>query len=257
MSAPSTSRRTSAGSGRGKRQSTSALRSFVRAPLAVKAMALEAALLLLLARLLIMHVPMRYWRRRLTTADPPAPAEGRTVDMRVAFSPGETEASASAGERPPQSPVPEASARETSAGAAQRIASAGCVSGRRLSRRVARIVRKIASHPPFKAVCLPQAMAAQWMLRRRGMESRLSFGARRKGEGRDLEFHAWLNAGGECVLGGDEIETYAALPPFDDVIGTSSDRPARGAPEGFATAPLTETTGGAVSEAASGAEERT
>lgn len=209
MSAPNMRRRMPGGSGRGKRQGASALRSFVRAPLAVKVMTLEAALLLLLARLLIEHVPMRYWRRRVTTADRSAPAEGRTADMRATFLPGDTGASLSARERPPHSPVSEASAREASA--------TGCVPGRRLSRTVARVVRRVAGQPPFRAVCLPQAMAAQWMLRRRGMESRLFFGARRKAQGAGLEFHAWLNTAGECILGGGELETYTALPPFDGI----------------------------------------
>lgn len=101
------------------------------------------------------------------------------------------------------------------------------------------MVRRVARHVPFPAVCLPQAMALQWMLHRRGVESRLVFGARRKlhgrersGTGRDdgkpsglprrahgtgLDFHAWLTVGGECVIGADEIGTYTALPPFDGI----------------------------------------
>ena len=87
---------------------------------------------------------------------------------------------------------------------------------RRLSRRTARILRRIARHAPFSAVCLPQAMALQWMLRRRGVASRLIFGARRSAEDAGLDFHAWLTVGGRCVIGGGEIETFAALPPVED-----------------------------------------
>ncbi len=165
-------------------KSAQAVRAFVRAPVAAKAMALEAALFLLSARLLVAHVPMRHWRRWLTTAEEPAPAGSR-----IACSAGDAEG-----------PVPtgEPLARP-----------------QRLPRRVARIVRRVAGHVPFPAVCLPQAMALQWMLRRRGVSSRLVFGARRKAEDRELNFHAWLTVGGECVIGGGEVETYAALPPFD------------------------------------------
>ena len=154
---------------------TKAVRAFVRAPAAAKAMALEAALFLLLARLLVKYVPMRYWRRRLVTAQE------------------EPESTESAGARPAHAPE------------------------RRLARRVARVVRRAAHHVPFTAVCLPQAMALQWMLRRRGVESRLVLGARRKAHRKGLDFHAWLTVGGEGVIGQGEIETYVALPPFDGI----------------------------------------
>ena len=160
-----------AGTGRRFGTSTRAVRAFVRASFAAKAMALEAALLLLLARLLVRYVPMRYWRRRLVTSEGPG----------------------STGARLPGAPE------------------------RRLPRRVARVVRVVARHVPFPAVCLPQAMALQWMLRRRGVESCLSFGARRHANGTALDFHAWLTVGGECVIGGGELTTYTALPPFDGV----------------------------------------
>lgn len=100
-------------------------------------------------------------------------------------------------------------------------------SERRLGRKVARVVRRVARHVPFPVVCLPQAMAAQWMLRRRGIPSRLFFGARRRlrpesaphtdGSASGMDFHAWLTVGDDCVLGGAERDTYVALPPFDNV----------------------------------------
>ena len=156
----------------------SVLIRFVRAPVRLKTMALEAALFLLLARLLVKYVPMRHWRHRLTTAE-------------------ESER----GGLPPE--------------------------GRRPGRKVARVVRRVARHVPFPAVCLPQAMTAQWMLRRRGIPSRLFFGARRRlrpesaphtdGSASGMDFHAWLTVGDDCVLGGAERDTYVALPPFDNV----------------------------------------
>ena len=75
------------------------------------------------------------------------------------------------------------------------------------ARRLGRIVRKVALRAPFRAACLPQAIAAQWMLRRRGIPSRLVFGTRRNA-GSALEFHAWLRAGGEILLGGEERASW-------------------------------------------------
>ncbi len=174
-------------------QSAKAVRAFVRAPVAAKATALEAALFLLLARLLVAHVPMRRWRRWLVTAEAPAPTGRPAADSHVASCAGDPEGPALAGEHPAGAPR------------------------RRLPRRVARIVRRVARHVPFPAVCLPQAMALQWMLRRRGVSSRLVFGTRRKAQDSGLDFHAWLTVGGECVIGAGEVETYAALPPFDGI----------------------------------------
>ena len=81
-------------------------------------------------------------------------------------------------------------------------------------RRRLRSLRKLVRHLPLRVRCLPQAMAAQWMLRRRGVSSTLVFGVRRGNpQNRELEFHAWLDAEGECVVGGEEIATYLAFTP--------------------------------------------
>ncbi len=80
-------------------------------------------------------------------------------------------------------------------------------SARPVARRVGRIVPKVAAGAPFEAACLPQALAARWMLRRRGVASRLSFGVRRP-PGADLQVHAWLTTEGDGVVGCREAETY-------------------------------------------------
>ena len=135
---------------------------------------MEAAMLLAVARLLVKHVPMRYWRVWVTTVDAP-PATRRPAVVRA----------------------------------------------------IVRSVRSVARRWPLNAVCLPQAMAGQWMLRRRGVASRLWFGVRKGADGAaangsELEYHAWLTVDGECVLGGGAIQTFTALPPFDAVPGAKS-----------------------------------
>lgn len=147
--------------------SVDGLRRFLRLPAAKQVLALEAACALLLARALVLHVPMRYWHRRLDTA-----AESSTGEQRQ------------------------------SAAAARRV-----------PRSIARAVRKVARRMPFQALCLPQAMAAQWMLRRRRIQSRLVFGVRRGNTpGSTLDFHAWLIVAGACVIGAEEVETFVPLP---------------------------------------------
>ncbi len=61
-------------------------------------------------------------------------------------------------------------------------------------------VQCAARHLPFDAVCLPQAMAAQSMLRRRHVASVMHFGVA-KGAEKPFEAHAWLDAAGAEVVG--------------------------------------------------------
>ncbi len=67
--------------------------------------------------------------------------------------------------------------------------------------RVRRAVKTAARHVPWKAVCLPQAIAAKIMLARRGCGSALHLGAGFDGSGA-LIAHAWLVVGGTVVMGG-------------------------------------------------------
>lgn len=70
----------------------------------------------------------------------------------------------------------------------------------RAAEQVGWAVTRAANHTPFKAVCLPQAMAAHAMLRRRGIASAMHFGARRSEE-KPIDAHAWLDAAGVEVTG--------------------------------------------------------
>ncbi len=159
---------------------------------------------LVLAIVLIRLTPARFWLRFLQTSAEPG---------------DETEIPThSGGELAPDRPIVE----QDNAGAMPVVAPYGegggadkGASSPNTTRKVGRIVGKVAHHLPFRVRCLPQAMAGQWMLRRRGVRSTLVFGVRR-GQTKDnhLEFHAWLIAGGECVLGGAEVGSYTAFPPF-------------------------------------------
>lgn len=168
------------------------LRRFNRLPPTKRSFAIEAALTLLLAWLLVRLVPARYWLRFLDTAA--GPADDGTGGRGVSGRPDAVRENAR--------PMPrEAPRRETS--------------GPHVPRQVGRLMGKVVRHLPIRVRCLPQAMAAQWMLRRRGVRGKLMFGVRR-GEAakRPLEFHAWLTVDGECVVGGGGVESFAAFPPF-------------------------------------------
>lgn len=73
-------------------------------------------------------------------------------------------------------------------------------------------VRRVARRLPFETKCLPRALAAHWMLRRRGGASRVVFGVRRAAPERHPEYHAWLVIDGETVIGGREAASFTPLP---------------------------------------------
>ena len=72
-----------------------------------------------------------------------------------------------------------------------------------VARDVRWAVNAVANRSPLEMVCLPRALAAWHMLRRRGIASRLHFGAPRQPEpGRaGLQTHAWLTSSGVKVTG--------------------------------------------------------
>jgi hypothetical protein len=87
-----------------------------------------------------------------------------------------------------------------------RFAAAGIVEP------VSRMVDRIGAQPWMRAACLPRALAAQAMLRRRGVASRLCLGATR--EGGALEAHAWIELGDEVVIGGAEQPRFTRMVSF-------------------------------------------
>jgi hypothetical protein len=78
-----------------------------------------------------------------------------------------------------------------------------------LSLRVSRGILTTASRLPWHTSCLERAVAAKWMLRRRGVASTLYLGARHSGSG--LTAHAWLRTGPAIVTGG--AEESSLYPP--------------------------------------------
>jgi len=83
----------------------------------------------------------------------------------------------------------------------------------KLAEEIGWAVTRAARYLPFKAVCLPQAMAAQVMLKRRGVKSVMHFGAA-KGTDKPLDAHAWLDAAGVEVTGYPVAENFAEIACF-------------------------------------------
>lgn len=82
-----------------------------------------------------------------------------------------------------------------------------------VAKRIGWAVASAARHLPFSAVCLPQAMAARQMLRRRHIGGVIHFGTA-FGEALTLEAHAWLDVDGVEVTGypvGKQFHEVACL----------------------------------------------
>lgn len=81
--------------------------------------------------------------------------------------------------------------------------------------RTARLVRwavtAAADRLPWKPVCLPRAVAAHWMLRRRGLASTLYLGL---DASRGYDAHAWVRLGRVVVTGGPGEERFVVVSSF-------------------------------------------
>jgi len=70
----------------------------------------------------------------------------------------------------------------------------------------------LAARPWTSALCLPQALAAHAMLRRRGIASRLCLGVKRNNG--VLDAHAWVEIGDDRIVGGAEAGDFTRLAAF-------------------------------------------
>lgn len=83
----------------------------------------------------------------------------------------------------------------------------------RIAEEIGWAVGALARRVPWDGRCLAQALAATWMLRRRGLEGTVSFGAR-KGERAGFDAHAWLRVGTLMVTGGPEHRSFQIFTTF-------------------------------------------
>jgi hypothetical protein len=73
-------------------------------------------------------------------------------------------------------------------------------------------VETVGAKSRVSALCLPRALAAHAMLRRRGIASRLCLGVAR--DGQDLAAHAWVEVGGREIVLNPETARFSRLAEF-------------------------------------------
>lgn len=82
-----------------------------------------------------------------------------------------------------------------------------------LRRRLRWAILVGARYLPWRAMCFPQGLAAQWMLRGRGIHSVLHYGAAQHAQ-RGLIAHVWVCDGEVAVIGGEAASGVALLAKF-------------------------------------------
>ena len=71
-------------------------------------------------------------------------------------------------------------------------------------------VKAAAARVPWRAMCFERGLALQWMLRRRGFDAKLVYGARMK-EASELDAHVWVTLGSRTLIGGEQAGEYRSL----------------------------------------------
>ena len=179
------------------------IRRFGNLSLVNQVLAIETVLALLLARMITGFVPARYWLRWLHTEAEP--------EMRdVPYTPGCKEV-----DQPPSIVGLQTEMMDRGQPAPNVVKAQSGSFDLALPPRLGRAVAKVARYLPINARCLQQAMATQWILKRRGVHSILVLGVRRNiNANHDFQYHAWLTVDGRPVIGGEEAESYKTFPTF-------------------------------------------
>ncbi len=84
-----------------------------------------------------------------------------------------------------------------------------------LARKVGQAVRSAANHTLWESVCLPQAVAGQWMLKRRHIAGTLYLGVAKDETRREkLTAHAWLRCGNIILTGASGHRQFTVVATF-------------------------------------------
>ena len=82
------------------------------------------------------------------------------------------------------------------------------------ARELARIMEGLGRRVPFRALCLQQGIAFQWMLRRRGIDAVLHYGMLLPEGGGDMLAHVWVSVDSEVLLGHRERNGYTEVARY-------------------------------------------
>jgi hypothetical protein len=75
-------------------------------------------------------------------------------------------------------------------------------------------VEATAARLPWRTMCIEQGIALQRLLRRRGIDGRLRYGARPVDDLTGVQAHVWITVGDEIVLGEEQAAGFAEVAVF-------------------------------------------
>jgi len=81
--------------------------------------------------------------------------------------------------------------------------------------RIAWAVDAVSRRAPWTPLCFERGLAAHFMLRRRGLDSTLFYGARND-DVLGPSAHVWVSLDGRAVIGGEEAPRFALLARFPE-----------------------------------------
>jgi len=84
-----------------------------------------------------------------------------------------------------------------------------------VARMIGQAVRSAANNTPWESVCLPQAVAAQWMLKRRRITGTLYLGVTKDDtKSENFAAHAWLRCGNVVLTGSSGHQQCTVVATF-------------------------------------------
>ncbi|MBN1892588.1 MAG: lasso peptide biosynthesis B2 protein [Clostridiales bacterium] len=86
---------------------------------------------------------------------------------------------------------------------------------RQLIYRISWAVRAAADHTPWASKCLVQVMTAKRMMKKRGIESTVYLGLKKK-DGKDMAAHAWIRSGDVYLTGVKGKRTFTVVSVYGD-----------------------------------------
>lgn len=95
-----------------------------------------------------------------------------------------------------------------------------CPHGPDIVHRAGQAIEAWSRRLPLKTVCFQKGLALHWMLRRRGIGSRLHYGVDRHDD-QGLRAHVWISVAGEIVMGGEVAGEFACLAVFPPTESTA------------------------------------
>lgn len=84
-----------------------------------------------------------------------------------------------------------------------------------LARMIGGAIRSAVNYTPWESVCLPQAVAAKWMLKRRRIPCTVYLGVMKDDNKPDkLAAHAWIRCGQAILTGAKGHRQYTVVSTF-------------------------------------------